>query len=483
MRSGHPSALHRYWLLLALVSLFFDAERQASAQSIRAPRPKEEFEIRLPIFEQSTLPNGLTIYVYQDNSLPLLAVSLAVRTGSGAEPAHKGGLSTLAYRMLGEQASDEAVEGGLAVRELGSRLGVNVSPEGALLSVYVMAAQGERAISTLAALVQHAQVQPAALPRLKSELLGRSDAALGWPGVIAEDHLLRLLYGPQHPYGHVLSGIPATVKAITPEDIAAYYACAFSPQNIALVVTGRVAPGSVREWAARSFGSWQTAGLICNRPVPPTVAGKRTQVIAIAKPGLVQSLLMIGRVMLPIGHPDELALRLADSHLGSRAYHELRQKQAVTYGVSWHLLQGLYEGHLELSTLVQANKTGEALSEILSQLFLIQRDPVSARLVISARLGQAWGIMSRYDSLARSVSHVGLSFLLHQPLSKDQLDLQRLKQIGPDQVDEAGYHYFNGDTMQIVVVGDPKVINEQVAPLKLGRLRWGQPDGTVTDSP
>lgn len=116
-------------------------------------------------------------------------------------------------------------------------------------------------------------------------------------------------------------------------------------------------------------------------------------------------------------------------------------------------------------------------------MFFIQRDPVSAlghrrapqtRLRVDARV---------YGTLGHSVAHVGLRFFLRQPISQDQLIVQQLKQIGPDAIHEAGYQDFDRNMMQIVVVGDPKIIREQVDSLKLGVLRWSIQMGCLIVNP
>lgn len=63
----------------------------ARAQPLLAPIPKKVFNARLPLFEQLTLPSGLSVYSYQDDTLPVVSLALAVRSGSGAESADKAG--------------------------------------------------------------------------------------------------------------------------------------------------------------------------------------------------------------------------------------------------------------------------------------------------------------------------------------------------------------------------------------------------------
>lgn len=459
--------------LAAVLSGLGHPERQARAQALGAPSPKQVFNARMPVFEESTLANGVTVYSYQDDYLPLVSVGLAVRSGNTAEPPAKAGLAQLAYRMLvARSASPEGDSGAPTVVEVGGSLAADVDADGGQIQLNVLAAQAERAVAALAALTQQPTVSARDLQRLKAEQLATLSEARGRPQFLAEEQLRQLIYGPLHPYGHAVTGTPETVSSITAQDVAAYYGCSLFPRNVALVVAGRVTAATAKQWAMRYLGSWQASEQTCERPVVVPVASKRTEVVAIKRPGLSQTLLMLGRAMAPLGKPDEQALDLADQFLKGRSAYQLRLKRGITYSVSGQLIHKLHGGHFSVSTQVQADQTGEALSELLSQLFAVQQESVPTRAVISIRVGLGWEIVSQYQTLSASVQHIARLFRWRQPLTFDQTRLQRLQQAGPIDVDAAASRYFNRNLMQVVVVGDPEIIKTQVGALNLGPLRF-----------
>lgn len=448
-------------------------EPRAQAQSLLAPIPRKEFKARLPVYDQTTLPNGLTVYSYQDDTLPVVAVGLAVRTGGAAEPAEKAGLAQLAYRLLAARAnSSQGSDGRPNTAELGTHLSWDVDPDGGRLQLNVLASQAERAVALLAGLVQQPAAAASDFQRVKSELFAIQQAEHSLPRVLAEEQLRPLIYGAQHPYGHLPVGNAATLSAIMQADIATYYGCLFHPKNVALILTGHVSESDARTWAMRHLGSWQDSGPTCEQPAALPTAAKRTQVVAVPRRGLAQTLILVGRAVVPIGHNDELALRLADSYLKARAFRELRLKKGITYGVSGELVQKPQGGQFSLSTQVQADQTGEAVSELLSQMFGVRYDSVPVRFVISARVGLGWSTVSEYATLSSSVRHVAQLFRWRQPLTWDQARLMRLQQVGPLDVDAAASRYFDRSVMQIVLVGDREIIKTQVGALNLGTLRF-----------
>lgn len=471
-----PSRLGWRWTLVAACCLA-SLHALHPGRSRAAPQPKEDFTARLPVFEQARLANGLTVYSYQDDTLPVTVVAMAVRVGSAAEPADKGGLGQLAFSFLTEQTevSEEETKGP-DVADLGTRLVVRRDADGAVLRLSVLAAQAESAVAALARIVKPRPIAERDLALLKARYRSAQLVSLGWPRIRADEQLRRVIYGANHPYGHTPSGTQESLRGITAEDIAAFYRCTLFPKNLALVVTGRAAPGDVLQWAERHLGGWQAAPQSCEAPVPLPSAGKRTAVFVIPRPRLAQSQIFIGRALFPVGHKDEVALKMASSFLGAALNEKLRTDLGIS--CSTEVVQHIHGGHFILEAAVPAEQTGAAVSDMLGELVALPRNRFLQFLTPNARVHLAWGIVYPYSSLASSANRVSRLFFQGQPLAADPASIGRLGQVGPDDVSDAAYHYFTPDSMQIVVVGDPTLLGKQLGERKLGTLQWVTADGS-----
>ena len=74
----------------------------------KPPAPGPAVALHLPVPEQFKLSNGLTVLYNERPGLPLVAVSLVFRRGSGANPIDDPGLASFTARML-QQGSTHAI--------------------------------------------------------------------------------------------------------------------------------------------------------------------------------------------------------------------------------------------------------------------------------------------------------------------------------------------------------------------------------------
>src|SRR4051794_30717255 len=74
------------------------------------PPPSAAVEFHAPIPKQLRLRNGLPVFLIERHEVPLVAISLALKSGEDPAPAGKAGLSSLALDLLdeGTQARDAA---------------------------------------------------------------------------------------------------------------------------------------------------------------------------------------------------------------------------------------------------------------------------------------------------------------------------------------------------------------------------------------
>ncbi len=131
--------------------------------------------------------------------------------------------------------------------------------------------------------------------RLTSVMQGRDDA-----NTIAALAFARTLFGTTHRFGTATMGTAATLRAFTVDDLRAFHAAAFRPDNATLIVVGDVTAAAVLPLLEKSFGGWKaSAGAVTHvkQPVPPARA--RREVYLVDKPGAPQTQIRIGFVGVP----------------------------------------------------------------------------------------------------------------------------------------------------------------------------------------
>ncbi|MGZ3461003.1 MAG: M16 family metallopeptidase, partial [Archangium sp.] len=399
---------------------------------------------------------------------------MAFAAGGAQDPQGKGGLADLTYKMLleGADGKDTTVLD-QAFQDLGVSPLVSVNPDGAFIGAQVLKRNEDKALALLADVVRKPNLAPKDFERRKKLQLAELVRALGSPGFLAQQAYLDTVFGPRHPYGHPVSGLPATVDAVTLRDVKAFYQQHVGPKAAALVMTGDVTLDEAVALAKKSFGDWK--GTATLPPVPPTPpAPARQQVVFVPKPGLDQTMIVVGRPGVAVGHPDEYALELATTvfggFFGSRLNMNLREDKGYSYGAGASSDARLGVGPLTASSAVRANVTGPALTEFFHEMKGLREHPITQKELEAAREGLIRAIPGEFETVEGLGSSAAQLFFDRRPLDEYARRVAGLEKATPAEVQRVAEAYLGPDAMQVVLVGDPQVIQQQVGSLEYGRL-------------
>ena len=323
----------------------------------------------------------------------------------------------------------------------------------------------DTALGLLSDVVREPNLAQKDFERRKKLQLAELVRAMGSPGFLAQQAYLDAVFGPEHPYGHPVSGLPATVDTLTLKDVKSFYDKSVGPKAAALVMTGDVTLEEAVGLAKKYFGDWK--GSAMPPPVPPTPAAlPRQQVVYVPKPGLDQTMIVVGRPGIAVGHPDEYALDLATTvfggFFGSRLNMNLREDKGYSYGAGASADARLGVGPLTASSAVRKDVTGPALNEFFREMKGIQERPITEKELASAREGLVRAIPGEFETVEGLGASAATLFFLRRPMDEFARTVEGLEKATPAEVQRVAEAYLGPAAMQVVLVGDPKVIQEQV---------------------
>lgn len=308
------------------------------------------------------LSNGLTVYISTDRSAPRVTAWIAIRAGSRHDPAHSTGLAHYLEHMMFKGTArlgtlDAAAEAPhvAAIAGLYDRLAATADPpaRAAILADIDRATQATAAVAIPNEVDRlYAQlgvtdlnaftsddmtVYSAEVPatrigvwaEIEAERLQRPVFRLFYPELEAVyeeknmsldapedrvDEAMRLALFPAHPYG-TQPTIGSTEHLKTPAygEMVAYHRRHYLPNNAAILLAGDIDPAAALPVLERAFADWQPAAI--EPPGPADVTGPRGRVVRELLADGEQSVTLAFRTV-PIGHPDEPALRALDRVLG-----------------------------------------------------------------------------------------------------------------------------------------------------------------------
>ena len=425
-----------------------------------------------PRFVRGHLSNGLELRIVERRDLPIVTFDLVVKSGETSTPAGKEGLATLTAGMLEEGTSkyDSLAFAG-ALAEIGASFGASSDLESSSVGVTTLTRHLDRALDIYAQAILAPTFPAKELERLKLERLARLKARLDDPASIASSVFPGLLYGKTHPYGRPDLGTPASVAAITRDDVVGFHHKIMTTGDAVLVVVGDVAADAVARRLEDQLGGWKAAPTPEPVVIPPPAPVARGQVLyLIDKPGAAQSVIMVGRVGAARRSPDYHALEILNAILGgqfiSRLNMNLREDKGYSYGVQSGFSFLKSPGPFEAGGAVKTAVTKESLIEIMNELVgVVGPKPIEDAELAFAREKMIQGFPSRFETTFGVAGQIAL--LVEDDLPDDEYEhfLAKVEAVTRGDIARVAKTYITPKTMTILIVGDRKTIEPPLAGL------------------
>jgi zinc protease len=449
------------------------APQQAPDRSV-PPKPGPPSPLKVPLIQKRTLSNGVPVWIVELHKVPVVHVSLVVKSGSGADPIGKFGIANLTAEMLDEGAGQRtSLQIADAIDYLGASLSTSSTSDGSFVELHVPVARLSDALPIMADVALRPSFPEAELQRVREELLASLLQDQDDPASLIQFAFPRLVFGPQHRYGTVSIGTATAVKGCSVADLRQFHAQHYVPSNAALIVTGDVTSASTMARLEAAFGAWKGAPAP-HAAVPAAPQLTTRQIYLIDKPGAAQSQIRIGWVGVPRSTPDYFALRVLNTILGgsftSRLNQNLREEHGYAYGASSSFDMRSAAGPFYAAAGVQSDKTAEALTEFFKELDAI-RKPIPSEEIEKAKNYLALLLPRNFEtteSLAGSLSQV---FVYNLPSDYYTTYTARIRAVTPADVQRAAERFIQPDKFAVVVVGDRKAIEPGIKALNLGPIK------------
>jgi zinc protease len=357
------------------------------------------------------LANGLTLIVQTEDVSNTVSVYGHIRSQPGLEePQGEEGVSDLLDRMFMFGSSDlhrlqfqQALDAIGASEQAGADFNLQVLPENL-----------DRGVQLLAGNELDPYLPANAMAVMRDQLAQSVAARNQSPGFLTRHSLRQALFPATDP--SLRFATPASIHALTPDEVQAYYHTTFRPDLTTIVVIGKVAPQQVRSVIEKYFGSWKAAG-----PTPPTdlpqVPSNLPGVVAVPDSSRVQDIVVLAQT-LPVtrSNPDYYPLQLGDAVLGGSFYSTrlsiaLRKQSGLVYSVDSSLEAGRTRSAYLVEYACDPPNVTRAAAIVRREIADMQRTPVGQEellrvkelLVRQIPLGEssvdeiAGGIIGRVD--------------------------------------------------------------------------------------
>ena len=279
-----------------------------------------------------TLPNGLTVYIIENHELPVVKITLIVKSGTMYDPPEKEGVSELTASVMRTggtlkmtpQALDETLDYYAATIEPGKGL------EQVQWSLFALKKDFEKVLGIFSQLLQEPLFDEGRLKLgkdLKSEEIRRlPDDPQNW----AFKEFNRLLY-----QGNPRGRFPTltTIKNIKKSDLVECHRRHYAPENMIMALSGDIRREDAEKLIRNAFGNWQAKGQIVPVAAPFKSFSPGRYYLVKETP---QTIIVTGRPAPKKGSDAYYAFDVIDFVLGSggfrsRIFQEVRTNRGLAY--------------------------------------------------------------------------------------------------------------------------------------------------------
>jgi zinc protease len=301
---------------------------------------------------QFVLPNGLTVILHEDHSVPVVSVNVWYHVGSGREKVGRTGFAHLFEHLMFMGSGhvkpgqfDEWLEASGGVNN-GSTSNDRTNyyidlPSNALeLALFLESDRMGYLLDTMTPQTVDAQRDV-----VKNE---RRQSYENQPYGASRLLLNELLYPEGHPYHWPVIGYMPDLTAASYEDVVAFFRTFYAPSNASLVIAGDIDPVATRAMVTRWFSDIKAAPAPAKLTVPPaalTSVQRRTITDRVQLPRLTLAWLTPPQFAPGDAALDAVANILAggrNSRLYKRLVYDMQIAQSVSASQNSQLLSSSF---------------------------------------------------------------------------------------------------------------------------------------------
>ncbi len=338
-------------LLVVLVSLFSGLASAANVQKIVSKR-------------------GITAWLVEDHSVPVMSLEFAFRGGTAQDPAGKEGAALLMASLLNEGAEGiSSVEFQKEVQSLALTLGFSANKDTVSGSLRTLTRNRARAAELMALALQKPSFIEQEIDQQKVQILASIKADEQDNNAIASKLWMEKAFAG-HPYARPSKGTPDSIKNLTRTDVMDRHQALLARSNLVVSAVGDLRPDELAVLLDQLFAPLPAQPRLSPMASTEPRILNEIVVVPVSTP---QTVIQFGGAAMKIDDPDFIPAMVLNHILGggsfsSRLYTQVREKRGLTYGVYTGLNPLEYAGLFIGSLSTRNEKAGEAHGLILDEI-------------------------------------------------------------------------------------------------------------------
>jgi zinc protease len=445
----------------------------------KAPVSKEILKVTLPKPHEADLSNGVHLMVLEDHRAPIVNFQLLIEGAGGYyDPQDIPGLAGFTATLMREGTESRTSE---QISEQLDRLAASVTVTAGIASPFATVSGSglSDTVDTVLAILADVLTRPAFSQAEIDRFKVRTKATLmnqrSQPSFLAQERFQRVVYG-DHPASRV-SATPEALDGLTRERLIEFHKTHYVPDRAVIAIAGDITLPVAKQKVEAALAGWKKSGGEMPATVDPTALA-RPSVSLVARPGSVQTSLVVGTQSIERTNPDYEALTVANRVLGgpnARLFEHLREQKGYTYGAGSNFSAGRFRGSWSASTDVRTEVTDPALTDLLDEIRQMRETPVPAQELSNIKRAIVASFARSLENPNAILNNYIESYLYKLPADYWDKYPDRIDAISAADVQRVAQKYWGADRLQVVAVGDAAKIEPALK--KLGAYETFDADG------
>ena len=334
---------------------------------MKPPLISEVRSLRIPPIRQTTLANGIEVFVLQDAFAEYLRFDLVIDAGRNQElhPMTSKSAALLLSEgcegMNGKQISDQ-------FESKGSSLHIRSSLDHTFLSFISIEDHADVLLETVAKVVMTPTYAEEEVEKYKKRQSRKLDIELRKTEVVAYREMTSIIFGEDSPYGY--NSTREMYRHLTKDDIAEFYIKCLRPGKKWMFLAGNIDDRLLHK-IENLFGQLPN-NAFTPEIITPVHVNSLKQTAHFDMPNSVQTSLRLFRPLFTRQHQDFPEMFLLSivfgGYFGSHLMKNIREDEGLTYGIYASLDNLRHSGYFYISTETKHSNTSLVLKLIEEEM-------------------------------------------------------------------------------------------------------------------
>lgn len=458
--------IKRLSILCLLIGFTFGTAlgQQRSYDELEYP---ELNEFQQPEVTTFTTANGIRFFLVEDHELPLIDLSVRIRTGEVLVPDEKTGLASMTGTVMRSGGSErypaDTLNRILEYRAASMETGIGFSSGSA--SMNVLKEDFDELLPIFIDLLRNPAFPQDKIDLAKTQTKSNISRRNDNPQQVASRVFSQIIYGEESIYARNTEY--ETVDNITRQDMIDFHAEHFTGENMMVGVIGDFETAEMRGQLEQAFGSLP-AGEETTLDFPEVNYDWGSSINLVDKPDVTQSTVYMGHIGGMRDNPDYPEVQVMNQVLSGgfsgRLMQVVRTEMGLAYTVtgSYGMGNTNYPGVFTAGVGTQTSTTAEAIDAVIEQIERLRREPIPRQELRETKDQFLNSLVFRYTSY-EDVLNERMSYE-YLGLPEDTFDeyVEGVRNTTVEDVQRVAREYMHPDSLHILVVGNKSGLGDQL---------------------